>query len=242
MASPVPATAPAPGEPIWPLAPHLVLQRLRASPLLTRLRAEHLGLLAAEASFRRYRRGEFVLLQDRCDGGFYLLLSGEAQSLRQGPQGRSLLLDRLTPGDHFGEVALIDGGPPAASVQCVATCELLMVPGQRFADCLAQSQALREALMQSLVARLRRSNRRITRFALHGVRARVFEQLHEMAEQTAAGAWLKRRVNRVTLARRVGASREMVSRVMSALESNGVVRTRSLGEGGGWLLAEQLPD
>jgi CRP-like cAMP-binding protein len=84
--------------------------------------------------------------------------------------------------------------------------------------------------MRGLVRRLRNADRQIESLALLDVYGRVARTLLDMAELTPEGTRLIRhKVSRQDMAKVVGASREMVSRVMKDLEERGVIETQDNG-------------
>ena len=86
------------------------------------------------------------------------------------------------------------------------------------------------AVMKGLVQRLRHADRKIESLALMDVYGRVARALLEFAVDDADGnAVIRDKVSRQDLAKMVGASREMVSRVMKDLEERGFIETRSDG-------------
>ena len=86
------------------------------------------------------------------------------------------------------------------------------------------------AVMKGLVQRLRHADRKIESLALMDVYGRVARALLEFAVVDADGnAVIRDKVSRQDLAKMVGASREMVSRVMKDLEERGFIETRSDG-------------
>jgi CRP-like cAMP-binding protein len=83
--------------------------------------------------------------------------------------------------------------------------------------------------MHALVRRLRQANRQIESLALLQVYDRVFQALLNMAELEDGRQVIRRRVNRQDLAKLVGASREMVSRVMKNLQERGSIEPQEDG-------------
>lgn len=86
------------------------------------------------------------------------------------------------------------------------------------------------AVMRGLVQRLRQADRKIESLALMDVYGRVARSLLEAAVESSEGEMVIRdRVSRQDIAKMVGASREMVSRVMKDLEERGFIKTQENG-------------
>ena len=197
---------------------------LASLPLLCDLEPEHLARIASGAVVRPIARHALVFQQGSRECGLYFLLKGQAQTVRHNQHGRALVLDQLRPGDHFGELSAIDDAPQYASVRCSVPSEVLVICRTDFIDCLHESQTLLPALLQRMVQRVRRKNRRITLLALHDVRGCVVQQLLDLAELQDGEPVMRGRICRQAIADMIGASRAMVSRVMMALTRAGEIQ------------------
>jgi CRP/FNR family transcriptional regulator, cyclic AMP receptor protein len=211
--------------PELPPRPQVAVEALAAVPLLQPLEPALLRQLAARAVLRRLPRQATVLEQGSRESGLYVLLQGQLQVVRRGHQGRTLVIDQLRPGDHFGELSAIDGQAQSAAVRCSLPSEVLVVSRGDFLDTLDASRTLLPALLLAMVQRMRRKSRRITLLALHDVRGCVVQQLLDLAELQDGRPVVRGRLCRQTIAGMVGASRAMVSRVMMDLVRAGDLET-----------------
>ena len=108
--------------------------------------------------------------------------------------------------------------------------DVLMLGRVEFARCLPENTSMTYAIMRGLVQRLRHADRKIESLALMDVYGRVARALLEFAADTGNGELLIRdKISRQDLAKMVGASREMVSRVMKDLEERGFIQTQDNG-------------
>ncbi len=198
-----------------------------STPLLDRLPAALRTRLLARAETRAFGRRERVFEQDSAVEGLYIVRSGRLALLRSGAHERTMVLDQLGPGSHAGEMGLIDGQPHHASLVGEVRGRLLVVPRDDFLRCLAASPELAHALSFALSQRLRRANRRITLLALGSVRERVIDYLRHCTAAVDDAA--PQRISRSEIARHIGASREMVSRILVDLERRGLVQVQPGG-------------
>jgi CRP-like cAMP-binding protein len=136
-----------------------------------------------------------------------------------------VILAVLEPGDHVGEMSLIDNEPASATVRSEMPTDTLMLARGDFARCLPETSSLSFAIMRGLVRRLRAADRQIESLALLDVYGRVARTLVEMSDAAADGRIIPHKVSRQDMAKVVGASREMVSRVMKDLEVRGAIHT-----------------
>jgi CRP/FNR family cyclic AMP-dependent transcriptional regulator len=153
-------------------------------------------------------------------------------------RGREVILATLQPGDYIGEMSLIDNEPHSASVQAEVQTDVLELARNDFARCLPENNSMAYAVMKGLVQRLRHADQQIESLALMDVYGRVARALLEFAVPDNAGHMIIRdKISRSDIAKMVGASREMVSRVMKDLEERGFVETL---ENGAMLIKEHL--
>ena len=210
-----------------PLAPTIVPpvspELLRRLPLLCQLDAAQAQWLTRRVSLRRVARLTRIVDQGSSETGLHFLLKGHAQAVRQNTEGRSLVIDQLRPGDHFGELSLLDEQPQSATVRCTVNSEWLVVSRADFMRCLDESSALLQALLQTLVQRARRKTRHITLLALNDVHGCVVQQLIDLSELRAGQRVVVGRISRQAVADMIGASRAMVSRVMMGLTRSGEI-------------------
>lgn len=206
------------------------LDLLRRVPLFSLLSAAQAQTLGNAVVKRRYKRGEVLVEQGNRSDALYLLLTGRARVVATDSRGRQVILATLGPGDYLGEMSIIDGNPHSASVSAEVQTDVLVLGRAEFTRCLAENSSMGLARMRGLVKRLRHANRRIESLALLDVYGRVARALLELAEPDAQGRLVIRdKISRQDLAKVVGASREMVSRVMKDLDERGFIEVQPSG-------------
>jgi CRP-like cAMP-binding protein len=152
-------------------------------------------------------------------------------------RGREVILAVLQSGDYVGEMSLIDNEPHSATVRAEVQTDMLILGRAEFTRCLPDNSSLSYAILRGLVQRLRSADRQIESLALLDVYGRVARTLLDMAEDDGETKIIRSKVSRQDLAKVVGASREMVSRVMKDLEQRGMVETQ---ENGSVIIKERL--
>jgi CRP-like cAMP-binding protein len=201
------------------------LDLIRRVPVFSSITQEQAQLIANCVIKRRFRRGEIMVEQGHLSPALYILLNGRARVLASDHRGREVILAVLEPGDHVGEMSLIDNEPASATVRSEMPTDTLMLARGDFARCLPETSSLSFAIMRGLGRRLRAADRQIESLALLDVYGRVARTLVEMSDAAADGRIIPHKVSRQDMAKVVGASREMVSRVMKDLEVRGAIHT-----------------
>jgi CRP/FNR family transcriptional regulator, cyclic AMP receptor protein len=206
------------------------LELIRRVPLFSLLAADQAAAVANAVVKRRYKRGENIVDQGQKSDALYILLTGRARVLSTNSRGREVILATLQVGDYIGEMSLIDGQPHSATVRADAQTDALVLGRAEFSRCLPDSGSMAYSLLRGLVQRLREADRKIESLALVDVYGRVARALIDLATPLDGETLvIQRKLSRQDIAKMVGASREMVSRVMKGLEERGLVLTRDDG-------------
>ena len=215
------------------------LDLIRRVPLFSLLTTDQAQSIADSVVKRRFKRGELIVEQGTKSNALFILLNGRARVLTADTRGREVILAVLQPGDYVGEMSLIDNEPHSATVRAEVQTDMLVLGRNEFSRCLPESSSLSYAILRGLVARLRNADRQIESLALLDVYGRVARTLLDMSEEEKGLKIIRGKVSRQDMAKVVGASREMVSRVMKDLEDRGVIETL---ENGSVVIKERLHD
>ena len=206
------------------------LELIRRVPLFSMLTASQAEGVASAIVKSRFKRGESIVEQGKKSDALSIILTGRARVVTTDARGREVILATMHPGDYVGEMSLIDNEPHSATVRAEIQTDALVLGRLEFARCLPENSSMAYAVMKGLVQRLRHADRKIESLALMDVYGRVARALLEFAVVDAKGESIIRdKVSRQDLAKMVGASREMVSRVMKDIEERGFIETRSDG-------------
>ena len=199
---------------------------LKAVPLFSSFPDDQLRMLATVVGRRSVPRSTTVMASGDPTDSLYIVLSGRLKVLMSDAEGKEVILSILGPGEFFGEMGLIDDSPRSASVLAIEPCELLSISKRDFKKCMAENFDMSMAVMRGLVRRLREADRKIGSLALLDVYGRVARLLLDMAETVDGEKVVTKRLPKQDIAKMIGASREMVSRVMKDLQTGGYIEMR----------------
>jgi len=206
------------------------LELLRRVPLFSALTPTQSASIADAIIKKRFKRSEIIVEQGKKSDALYIILTGRARVMSSDSRGREVILATLHPGDYIGEMSLIDDEPHSATVRTEVQTDVLTLGRDAFSRCLPENSSMSYNIMRGLVGRLRHADRKIESLALMDVYGRVARSLLEFAVDDGAGNLkIRDKISRQDLAKMVGASREMVSRVMKDLEERGFVDTQEDG-------------
>jgi CRP/FNR family cyclic AMP-dependent transcriptional regulator len=199
---------------------------LKAVPLFASFPEDQLRMLTAVVTRRSLPRSTTVMASGDPTDSLYIVLSGRLKVMMSDAEGKEVILSILGPGEFFGEMGLIDDAPRSASVVSIEACELLSIAKRDFKKCLAENFEMAQAVMRGLVRRLRDADRKIGSLALLDVYGRVARLLLDMSEMVDGEKIVTKRLPKQDIAKMIGASREMVSRVMKDLQMGGYIEVR----------------
>ncbi len=205
---------------------HVSILLLRNVPLFSALTEHQLGVLTTVVSRKSFARGTIIIAAGDTTESLYVIISGRLKVMMSDDEGREVILAMLGPTEFFGEMGLIDDRPRSASVVAIEACELLTLYKRDFKNCLAENFEMTMTVMRGLVKRLREADQKIGSLALMDVYGRVARLLSEMSETVEGQKVVTKKLAKQDIAKMIGASREMVSRVMKDLQAGGFIEVR----------------
>ena len=181
-----------------------------------------LAALSGDGRVRSLAPGEVLFHEGDASDAMYLLLSGRLKVYACNDSGREVVYNVLERGQLLGEM-LLDGGQRSASVRALEASDCLVVDSGDVHELLHAHPEFAEVLVLGLIARLRHATRTIRGMALEGVCERVVALLEEVAVGDEGHREVPRALTQIEIARRVGASREMVNQVLRDLVRGGFI-------------------
>jgi len=200
---------------------------LKAVPFFTQLSDHELDLVRAVATEKTYPKNAVVLTEGEAGDSLYMIQAGKVKVFIGDEEGREIILKILGPGSFFGEMSMIDKQPRSASVTTLETSTFLVLQHAAFEKCVEQAPTIGNMVMQILAQRVREADRKIGTLALMDVYGRVASTLLELAVYTNGKLMVGEKLSQQDLANMVGASREMVNRILKDLSDRGFISIES---------------
>jgi CRP/FNR family transcriptional regulator, cyclic AMP receptor protein len=179
--------------------------------------------MAALATTRTFGKNAIIVSEGDETDSLYIVLAGRAKVFVADENGREVQLNQIGPGEYFGEVTL-DGGPRSASVMALEECRCAVVKRAELTAFLERNPEFALHLVRKLAHRVRMLTDSVRSLALMDVYGRVARLLLELAEERDGRLVVEESLTHRDIASRVGASREMISRIFSDLTDGGYVR------------------
>lgn len=195
------------------------------SPLFRDLPGADLDELARHAVTKRYRKNTVVISKGDQGDSLYLIRTGRVRVYLDNEDGDELTLLTLGPGESFGELALLSDQPRVANVITLEDCELSQLSKAAFLDCVHSRPDICVRLIGILVSKLQTLTDDMNNIALLDVYGRIAKTLTKHASPEM-GELITEKMTHQDLANLVGASREMVSRILKDLREGEYIEIR----------------
>ena len=192
-------------------------------PLFSGLEEAEAKTLASKVVTRHYPRNTIIVSEGDHSDSLYCILSGRVKVFLNDDEGKEVILNEQVAGDYFGEVALLDSGPRSASVMTLEDSKMAVISKVDFDEFLFQHRRATRKIMCGLIKRLRALTDNVRSLALMDVYGRVARVLLELAEEEGDTLVIREALTQKDIANRIGASREMVSRILKELKTGGYI-------------------
>ncbi len=179
--------------------------------------------LARGGVARNIARNAVFINEGEPGGSLYVILAGRVKVFVADADGREMVLGFLGPGEYVGEMSL-DGGPRSASVMAMEPTVCSVLTREALRAAIAANPDLAMNIIFTLIGRVRGATENVRNLALMDVYGRVARLLLSLAvEQPDGRLVVPERLTQQDIADRVGASRDMVSRIFKDLTTGGYV-------------------
>jgi CRP/FNR family cyclic AMP-dependent transcriptional regulator len=191
--------------------------------LFSGLSGSELAILAQHATIRTYPKNTIVINEGDEANALYVVISGQVKVFLSNEEGREIIVNMQGPCEHFGELALLDSTPRSASVMTTEKTQLAVVSKPDFQRMLAAHPGIALSLIGDLARRVRVLSENVKSLALLDVYGRVAKTLLALASDRDGKLVVEKRLTQQDIANRVGASREMVARILKDLTTGGYI-------------------
>jgi CRP/FNR family cyclic AMP-dependent transcriptional regulator len=118
-----------------------------------------------------YSKDQIIFKQNSSGNEMYIVSSGRVKLLSESETGRRMVLATLKPGEHFGEMSLVDGSPRSATaIAARENTRLVVLDKPNFLYLVSQQPEFAFAMMETLCQRIRDSNAQLSETKRKGKR------------------------------------------------------------------------
>lgn len=197
------------------------LQALRGIPEFRALADRELAYVQQVTRERHIQRGEVLFLEGDPGEPLYYIQSGQVKIFKTSADGKEQVLRIFHAGETFNEVPVFDGGPNPASAMVLEEGTVYILHRDDIRRLLSEHSAIALSVIQVLAGRLRYMVGLVEDLSFKHVSARVAKAL--LSHSEAVEGKTAHRLTQQELAALVGTAREVVGRVLKALEHEGII-------------------
>jgi len=204
------------------------VQMLRNVPIFAGLSEEALADLAGRCRRLTYRKNAVLMTEGEPGESLFMIESGSAKVFVSDEDGHELVLFIETAGSHIGDISLLDDEPRSASVVTLENCTVVTISKSDFLESVQSHPVILLSIIRELTRRLRRATDGIRSLALDNVYRRLADKLEQMAlmDEDSGLLTLPQKFSHQELGNMIGASREMVGKIMAELKKGEYVDVR----------------
>lgn len=196
---------------------------LKEIPFLSELSNEVMYALASLSKKSQFPKHAHIIGEGDESSSLYILLSGKVRVFTSDQDGKEVTLLIQEPVSYFGELALLSDEPRSASVISLEKCTCAVISRSDFKYWLEANPDVAFGLIQDLASTVRRLTDKVKQLALSNVYERTIKVLKELAVAEDEIFVIHNRPTQQELANMVGASREMINKIMKELTKGGYV-------------------
>lgn len=198
---------------------------LRNIPLLAELSPEEMERVKSELRIRRYARRDVVMMKGANADNLQFLLAGQAQVTDVTEDGRAIGLRILSPGEFFGEIALINNTKRSASVVALSECLVAALPGATAMHMFTHSPSVAKQMLRHLAQKVQQDSEFRALLSIQNTSQRIFGLLEMLKQKTPENQEVVENLpTHQDIANMINTSRETVTRALLALTQQGVVQ------------------
>ena len=176
--------------------------------------------IASSGVVRKFPKNTVLINEGDQGDSIYIVLSGKVKVFSSNEAGKEVVIAFHGPGEYVGEMSL-DGAPRSASVMTVEPTACAVVSRTHFRDFILACPDFALHLIEKLIERTRLATENIKSLALSDVYGRLVRLLQSLAQERDGRQVISEKLTQQDIAERIGASRDMISRLMKDLVAGG---------------------
>lgn len=200
----------------------MILQRVE---IFQGLSEQELVALAASSITRVVPKSTVVIHENDPADSLFIIQNGKVKVYCSDKSGKEFIMNTQGEGDYFGELALLDDSTRSASVRTVEKSTFCVITKEDFNRVLDEHPNIGKTLIRNLTTRVRKLTADVKSLALQDVYGRVANVLNQLAQDRGDDTrYIPEKLTQQDIADRVGASREMVARILKDLTIGDYIR------------------
>jgi CRP/FNR family cyclic AMP-dependent transcriptional regulator len=197
---------------------------LRSHPFFSGLDDRIVERLIPHALTRKVKKGTLLFRKGDVGTNLYAVCAGAVRVSAPSDEGKDAVFNLIVPGEIFGEIAFLDGGPRTADAVMIESGELMIIERRDFLPLLHDYPKLALRLLEILCGRLRRTSEQVEDIVFLGLKARLAKALLYLYEHSSSTPGQKLRVTQREISQLIGVSRESANKQLRSWQRQKWVR------------------
>jgi CRP/FNR family transcriptional regulator/CRP/FNR family cyclic AMP-dependent transcriptional regulator len=202
-------------------------EQVRRVPLFAEFSEDQLDAVVRASTVAEFSRNQVIFHENDNGTALFVILNGRVKVSLVRPDGKEAILAILTPGEFFGEMALLDNRPRSASVVVLEPTTVMILTRSDFMQMIEANPQIIHNMIIPLVTRLRKADKKIADLAFLDAIGRVSGVISQMAEESGEevdeGIIIRNRPSHEQLGMMAATTRETVTHCMATLERRGYI-------------------
>ena len=190
--------------------------------LLKGLNNAQLEELESTGRRRKYKKNNIILGKDDTSDHLLILISGYINAYVDDEDEKRIIVNTMTAGDSFGELAMLSGEKRSANIIAMEDCEVIVFQRKDVFRFIEEAPEFCKNIIQILAKKVNALTEDVSSLALLDVYGRIARVIQQHIDSGSTG-----KLTQQDIANRVGSSREMVSRIFKDLRIGGYISIES---------------
>ncbi len=197
-------------------------ETLKKTTLFCGMDQSDIEMIAAQAVTRQFPKNTVIVSQGDETDSFYVIVQGKVDVFLQNDKGKEIIINTLGLCESFGELAPLGRIPRQASIITTEDSTFGIISRQVFMDTLLVKPSIGMRIIDLLIRRIQDLTEEVSSLALEDVYNRVVRVLYKHADEVG-DKLVTEKLTQQDIASRVGATREMVHRILKELKKGGYI-------------------
>jgi len=197
-------------------------ETLSKTTLFSELDDADIAKVVSQTSLRQFPKNTVIVNQGDDTDSFYVIVKGKVDVFLHNDKGKEIIINTLGECEAFGELAPLGGIPRQASIITTEDSTFGVISRQVFMDTLLIKPVVSMRIIDLLITRIQDLTEEVSSLALEDVYNRVVRVLYKHAREVGEKL-ITEKLTQQNIASRVGATREMVHRILKELKTGGYI-------------------
>jgi len=200
----------------------LLTETLKKTALFSGMDEADIETVASQTVTRQFPKNTVIVSQGDDTDSFYVIVQGKVDVFLHNDKGKEIIINTMGECESFGELAPLGSIPRQASIITTEDSTFGIISRQVFIDTLLIKPTISMRIIDLLITRIQDLTEEVSSLALEDVYNRVVRVLYKHADEVGEKL-VTEKLTQQDIASRVGATREMVHRILKELKTGGYI-------------------